>query len=197
MRKPLLSFAALTLVLAMAGGASAIPVVNPGFETGDFFGWTTIPAGSGSLFGVGGNPHTGNFAASFGGVTAGSFDMILQDLATTPGQSYTLRFWLANSGGPANSFQALWGGSTVVDVTNSASFDYTLFSTTVTATAATTQLKFQSYHLPAFYSLDDISVEGSVEEVAVAPEPSTLMTGGTAVLISLAYAWRRRGRRAT
>jgi len=190
MRKPLLSFAVLTLVLAMAGGASAIPVVNPGFETGNFSGWTTIPAGSGSFFGVDGAPHTGNNAAFFGGVTAGSYDMILQDLATTPGQSYTLRFWLANDGGTPSSFQALWGGSTVVNVTNSAGFDYTLFSANVTATSATTQLKFQSYQVPAFFFLDDISVDAT----AVAPEPSALVGGALGALVLVAYARRRRNR---
>jgi hypothetical protein len=75
-------------------------IVNGGFETGDFTGWTTTPAASGSFFGVVNNGvpflHSGNYAAMFHGETEDSFDSISQTLATVPGLTYTVDFWLSN-----------------------------------------------------------------------------------------------------
>ena len=52
----------LSLVLVVTAGlASANLITNPGFETGDFTGWTP----SGSLAVNNFNPHSGTFAAQF------------------------------------------------------------------------------------------------------------------------------------
>ncbi|MDD5141783.1 MAG: protease pro-enzyme activation domain-containing protein [Verrucomicrobiales bacterium] len=70
-------------------------VSNGGFETGDFTGWTL--ANSSSFDGVVDSliltPHTGTFCFAFG--HQGAFTFLSQTLATTPGQSYLLSFWLS------------------------------------------------------------------------------------------------------
>jgi hypothetical protein len=71
-------------------------VVNCGFETADFTGWTITPANPGSLFGVNGNPHTGDNAAFFGAITPPFADSISQSIPTIPEQTYNVAFWLMN-----------------------------------------------------------------------------------------------------
>lgn len=107
-------------VLAVAGlcafgtiPASAVPIVNPGFETGDFTGWTQ--SGITAFVGVQcpgpGSVHGGNCDAFFGAVGSDSF--ISQDLATVPGQSYEIRFWFDPDGGVTSHFSLSFGGITL------------------------------------------------------------------------------------
>jgi len=70
---------------AVASPAFANLVANPGFETGDFAGWTQ--SGDTSFSGVDGNPQSGTFAAFFGPIGGNGF--ISQDLATMAGGSTT------------------------------------------------------------------------------------------------------------
>src|SRR6266550_547960 len=107
---------ALTAVaaLSVACPAKANLITNPGFETGDFTGWT---AGAGaSVVGTsnGVSPHSGSFQAK---VFPLSLAVISQTLATMAGQSSTVSFWTAAS---ANPFQAglgvFWGGSTSFNI---------------------------------------------------------------------------------
>jgi hypothetical protein len=156
--------------MSMAGRAFAAPITitNAGFETGDFTGRTTTPAASGSLFGVStANPHSGSFAAFFGGTSTGFYDSISQTLTTTLGSLITVSFWLANNGGPNNNFQALWDGNVLFSLLNSVPFAYTLESFNVTAAGSSSLLTFRSYQVPAFFYLDDISAN-------TVPEPATL-----------------------
>jgi len=93
------------LVLSFAAGASAFAgniVQNPGFETGDFTSWVvnrfTVSSSAGGV-----NPNSGNFFANSGCVGTGCISThededaswIYQDLATTPGSTYTLTFFFA------------------------------------------------------------------------------------------------------
>lgn len=166
----------LVLLLPVSGvfvssrASAANLVINGGFETGNFQGWTTVAALAGSNFGVSRFPHTGSYAAEFGGVAAGDFDAIYQDLTTTPGSSYALDFWLKNGGNPQNDFQVYWGGSLIMNTLNSSLFGYTEYTYILTASKSSTQLLFQGYQLPSHYFLDDVSVTS-----ASVPEPSTLM----------------------
>jgi hypothetical protein len=115
-------------------------IVNGGFETGDFSGWTTIPAASGSFLVVDGYaPHTGNYAADFG--AAGPLvDSIAQTLATTAGRSYVIDYWLTNNRGNTNLFEVSWGGTVIPGsvISDSPGFAYTGFTFTVAATASST-----------------------------------------------------------
>src|SRR5580704_14001113 len=101
-----------TSVLAHAGNL----VTNGSFETGDFTGWTVT--GDTTFVGVcdvstcpsGFAPQDGNFAAYFGPV--GDTATISQTIATTPGEEYSLSFYLANPvGGTPNYFNVTFGNS--------------------------------------------------------------------------------------
>ena len=150
-----LSFAA---ILCAASHVSAFNlVVNPGFETGDFTGWTTTPAASGSDFAVVPfNPHSGTFAASFG-ATGTDLDAISQTFATTPGTLYDLSFWLAN-GNANNEFRVTFGGVTALDLIDSGDLPYTQFTFSGLATGSSMTLEFAARNVVSFSFLDDVSV---------------------------------------
>jgi hypothetical protein len=159
--------------------ASAGPVFNGGFETGDFTGWT-LTGDTSFSFVVSDPPvpQSGTFGASFGpfGTTGG----ISQTLATVAGTKYLIDFWLQAEADPLgiaapNSFAATWGGALVTSLLNSSAFGYEHLAFNVTATSATTTLAFNFRNDPAFWDLDNVSV-------TAVPEPGTL------ALVSLALA---------
>lgn len=60
--------AAVVLGLVAGQARAGNLIVNGGFETGNFSGWTTTPTSSGSNFFVDSRaPHTGSYDAFFGG----------------------------------------------------------------------------------------------------------------------------------
>src|SRR5207248_9625376 len=76
-------------------------IVNPGFETGSFSGWTFNPGPSSASTVDNSNPHTGTYAAVLdapGTVGAPPDEELSQTVVTTPGTFYDVSFWLANSG---------------------------------------------------------------------------------------------------
>ena len=79
------------MLCGVAMRANADLVVNGGFETGDFTGWTTSidPTFDGVDTAA---PHDGNFAAFFGNVSG--ISTISQTLATAAGTLYHIEFWL-------------------------------------------------------------------------------------------------------
>ena len=151
--------------ITSGGGASNVSLVqNGGFETGDLTGWTLTPASSGSLFEVGSSPiapHSGNYAAQFG-ATAYIPDSISQTLATVPGDTYSLSYWLNHNETDAeNDFQVSWAGNVVQNLSNVSAFDWTNYTFTETATSTATVLQFSGYEVPAYFALDDVSVIAS------------------------------------
>jgi Carbohydrate binding domain len=189
--RTLAALAFLAAALGLGTQASADLVVNGGFETGDFTGWTQ--AGDTSFTDVESFfVHSGNFAAEFGPTETNGFISQTALLATTPGDTYTLSFWLANDGGTPNNWSVSWGGNFVDGATDAAQFPFTQFSYQLLATSSATDLTFSFFQAPAFYYLDDVSVV-SLHPV---PEPSTLAIGSVCGLVTLGLGLRRRRRSA-
>jgi hypothetical protein len=172
---------------ALFAGAAAQAhdvVVNGGFETGDFSGWSNT--GDPSWSGVDGNaPQSGTYGAYLGTIVPGT-KTLSQTLNTTVGEFYDVIFWLQNEadvqGDTApNSFVFSWGGADQLTLTDAAAFGYTKYEYNLQASAATTTIQFTYSQLPAYWDLDN---------VAVIPEPSSLALAGLAV--GLAVAQRRR-----
>jgi hypothetical protein len=149
---------ALTAVaaLSVAYPAKANLITNPGFETGDFTGWTT---GGGSVMGSfnGVSPHSGSFQAVFSGPSV----VLSQTLATMAGQSYTVDFWMAavNVDPGGGMFGVFWGGSNVfAHAFAVGNTPYTEFTFNVTASSASTNLAFSIAPDSSSIFLDDVSV---------------------------------------
>jgi hypothetical protein len=145
------------LTVGIAQSAKANLIVNGGFETGTFGGWTQT--GNTSFTFVNGEPRpgsSGNFAAWFG---AGSLGGILQSFATTAGATYNFDFWLRNTGSPSEA-HVFWNGLEILTLSDPGDFEYTHRQFTETATGASTQIKFLFENTPSWYRLDDVNVSG-------------------------------------
>jgi hypothetical protein len=165
-------------LLAVSTAQAQNIVTNPGFETGDFTGWTLTGTGASAVDevdpGVGRN---GSFAASLGAV-APDVDELSQTLATQVGQQYDLTFFAQtpefnNPPGFPNSLSVYFGGNLIAGpLTVPDNPDFEQYSSTVTATSTTSLLRFVISNDPDYTQLDDISVT-AVGGAAV-PEPSLL-----------------------
>src|SRR5262249_52148162 len=118
---------------------SANIVNNGGFETGTLASWTVGSYQPEQTL-ITTNSHSGSKAVALG--PAGADGSISQVLATTPGQAYTLGFWLANMSTATNDFSVEWGGTTLMSVVNAPAQGYTEYQFTVTATGTSTSLEF-------------------------------------------------------
>ncbi|PYR15309.1 MAG: hypothetical protein DMF94_32370 [Acidobacteria bacterium] len=169
----------LTMLLSSTA-ARANMIVNGGFETGEFDDWLPIPPPVDSLFFVSGSPHTGHYAAWFGAI--GVVDETLsQDVATVPGDTYVVDFWLAHlSNDHANDFNVSWNGVQMFSMVHTGFFPYTEQSFSVVADGTSSTLMFGGREVVDYFLLDDVSVLPT-ETVSVAqavPEPLTLLLVG-------------------
>src|SRR5438034_4094428 len=164
MRRGIVGLCACALFfVGAAGQAKADLVVNGGFETGDFTGWTVaasftfVDPASPGVGGAGGfGTHSGSFYAAMGSV--GALGTISQTLSTTTGQTYTLDYWFASDGGTPNEFRVDWDGTTLFDQSNIPTHAYVEYTFAVTATSPSTVLTFFERNDPSYLSLYDVSV---------------------------------------
>lgn len=180
---------AVALLFGSSGRARAGNlVVNGGFETGNFNGWTLetgpgVPGDPGFTFVSNDLPHSGTFAAKLG--PQNSLGFLSQSLTTVPGGKYDLDFWVQSDGDTPNEFQATFDGNMIFDLKNLPSSPYTEHRFVVTATSASTTLRFGFRNDPGFLHLDDVSVSAT-------PEPASLTLLGIGAVVLLGHTWRRR-----
>jgi flagellin len=178
--------AASSLVLAAALGqpVAAQTIVNGGFESQSFAGWT---AGGDSLFsgvtcpGPGATVYQGSCSAFLGTIDAAG--SLSQTFATIVGQSYLVSFAVQYDGGTPGAFNATFGNASLYSVTNPvATTGFLVQNLMATATATSTTLSFGFRDDPGFIYLDGVSV-------AAVPEPGTF---GLFAMGAIALAARRR-----
>jgi hypothetical protein len=173
-----------------AAHASSI-LVNGGFETGDFTGWTQSGWFIDTL-----NPNSGVYDAGTGCAGASCTSVgdpnaayLYQEVATIPGTTYSLSFFYDSGQLPTlgSELLVLWGNpnspslSTVVDFANvSTSGAYAEYTGTVTATSATSQVEFLGRQDLDFYYVDDVSLTGGTTSSVPEPGSLALMLAGTA-----------------
>ena len=190
-------------LLIFAGVLSADPIVmNGGFETGDFTGWTL--SGDSTYTAIKDvNPHMGTYAAHIGADDLGGLGpgFISQDLITHPGVTYILTFSYGEylSNGPIidypdipqhNQFEVYWGSNLVYQAVDFPTGDpeinhsYITVVKNVMATGSLTTLKFSGIDRQADIMVDDVS--------AGTPEPGSMALVGSALAAALWFKVRRR-----
>jgi hypothetical protein len=156
-------------------------VVNGGFNSGDWTGWTIVNDGGYLGFTL----NDGGFYTYFGAMSSNNLDIISQTLSTTPGQAYQVSFLLADTAAGAADFKVLWNDELLTAVSGASSFGFTEYTLTASGTGSDT-LTFEGYNVNGYYNLDDVSVD-------VTPEPSSIYLLGTALLVLCGFVMRRKG----
>jgi hypothetical protein len=165
----------ISLALIAAGAnASAELVTNGGFETGNFSGWTQFGnTGATGVVGASQYVHSGTFGAAFGAID--SPGGIFQSLSTTVGATYAVSFWMSIDSGTPNSMTFNWDdGADELSLVDAPVQGMTHYTYLLTASSASTDLRFNIRHDPNWYGLDDISVN----QVNAVPEPGSLALFG-------------------
>ncbi|SPE52590.1 putative Sedolisin [Verrucomicrobia bacterium] len=157
---------------------SVLPLlVNGGFETGDFTGWTLGGNTNGYLLFVTSSNrfvHSGNYAAAFG--MEGSLGFISQTVPTIPGAHYTLSLWLFSPDGQTpNQFEVVWDGRLLDSAVNMAARPWTKLQFPVTATTTTTTLQIGGRDDPSYLAVDDVSLD--LEPFLITPSAGFVSTG--------------------
>ena len=194
MIKVLISIAA---VMLFGSVASANLVINGGFETGDSTGWTVTysqasldfingPGGIPTVQVQNGNwvpPYEGSWSVVFGGP---DFDTISQSIATAPGTTYKLSFWVNDEGNTPATLIAKWNDApvTTLDWGNTTS-TWTQYNANVVGTGSDT-LAFSAYGFNWWTSLDSVSLNA-----APMPEPVTMTLVGMGIAGLGSYLRRR------
>jgi hypothetical protein len=147
---------ALLAICAQVGTASAA-LVNGGFETGDFTGWSIDSVSNWALVMDSGSKE-GTYHAELG--TYGSVGTLSQTFSTTAGQAYSVKYWLANDLSGDNSFQALWNNSAIqaTALTNVNAFGYREYLFTATANSDSSTIAFNFLNEPSVFHLDNVDV---------------------------------------
>jgi hypothetical protein len=185
------------LVPALIVAATAVPasaanlVVNSGFETGSFSGWTQGGnLGSTYVSNAPNVPHSGSYAAQLGPVTtAGTLSQVL---TTVAGQAYDLSFWLQNSTlQTPDTFAVSWNGRTISGPSAVTNATWLQEAFNVIGTGSDT-LTFTFRDDPNYIGLDDVSVAASAPSAV--PEPGTwaMLLAGVGFIGFALRRWHRK-----
>jgi VCBS repeat-containing protein len=145
---------------SMTEDAGPNTIVNGGFETGDLTGWSaSSSAVSAEFLGIGG--AFGNYGADLG--PTASAQSLSQNVATTPGQQYTLSFFVAGDPDSAsNALTVSWDGVPILSLNNvPLGFNQYTFTVMGDASAATTPLVFSYTDDADGLLLDQVSVNST------------------------------------
>ncbi len=192
--------AAVGVLCAVSVGvvpARAAAITNGGFETGDLTGWTLSNGSAFDAVCVAGDPIGSSTCLANGGTHAmafgqfGSFASISQTLATSPGSTYVISFFLANDNPTdelGNAFAVRWDGTTVFSLVDpQATFGYSQRVLTLTAASSSTVLAFDGRNDSYSWYLDNVTITD-------APEPASLLLTGLGLAAVAAASKRlRRG----
>jgi concanavalin A-like lectin/glucanase superfamily protein len=133
-------------------------LVNGGFETGDFTGWTQ--SGFTLENYVDRDPldvHSGTYGAALGPI--GTFGYLSQNLATAPGTSYLISCWLDSPDGEVpNEFSISWDGMNLFDEIDMPATGWMFLQFKAAATAPGTLLQFAFQNDLSYFGFDDVSV---------------------------------------
>jgi len=136
---------------------AAVPLVqNGGFETGSISFWTPSENTADIDVTIGQYVHSGTYGGQIGPI--GPLGFLSQTLATVPGQTYLLSFWLENFASTNNELSVAWNGSILYDQTNLLAFGWSNYVFAVTATNTSMVLQFGFRNDPDWFGFDDISV---------------------------------------
>lgn len=155
---------------AVAKVTVAVSVLNGGFETGDFTGWTVVgtpPTSGGSYNAVLPRTalakvvHSGFYGAYLGDVQVASLS---QSLWTVPAQYYLLSFWLENPVSGTNQFFSVsWntnsaGTNVLLGFTNPPAFSWSKYEFLVMGSGTNITLQILAENDPGYFGLDDITL---------------------------------------
>lgn len=178
--------------LAVAPASAADLVVNGGFETGTFTGFTRF--GDTSASGLAGNfpgiPAVSQSIRSYFGNTNGTVSGVYQDVATVLGQTYAVSFLFEYDGGVPGTATLSFGGVPLYAFASSRSAGFQTLTFNTVATSTLSRLTYAYTTGASNLNIDNFSVNAVGAPV---PEPATwgmmlLGFGG------LGYALRRRAK---
>ena len=172
--------------------APANLIVNGGFETYDFTGWTiggTVATSDSVVvapheFDFSNDvPHTGSHEALVG--SQGEEMTLSQTVATTAGEHYTVDFWVMQDQPPigGDDFSASWNGTTLtslVDVGQQSGYTEYQFDMTGAAGSGSSTLEFSANNI-GYWDIDDVSVlKGAPTAVQEMSDATAKVTGVSA-----------------
>jgi len=161
---------------SICDGVAGNLVMNCGFETGDFTGWSLT--GNTGYTGVYGSPYnnSGNYGAYLGPI--GSDGFLSQTITDAPGATLDLSFWLENEYYGPDEFSVQWDGTTILNLgSNLGPFGYTNYNVAGLPGTGSDTLQFTYYQTPSYFGLDDVVVIPTT-----IPEPNPVLLLSTALL---------------